>query len=71
MSAGKKEILFMVQYPENVSPSQRFRFELYKNLLETQGFRITPQSFIDEKGYKIIFKPGFFLRKSQAVLKGF
>jgi glycosyltransferase involved in cell wall biosynthesis len=68
---ANKQILFLVQYPENVSPSQRFRFELYKNVLAQNGFTVTTQSFIDDAGYAVIFKEGFFFQKSFAVLKGF
>ncbi len=71
MAADSKEILFLVQYPVNVSPGQRFRFELYENLLQASGFKITTQAFIDEKGYVVIFKKGFFLRKAWSVIKGF
>jgi glycosyltransferase involved in cell wall biosynthesis len=71
MQAKRKEILFIVQYPENVSPAQRFRFELYKNLLQSNGFNVTTQSFIDKFGYQVIFKKRFFIRKLIAVLKGF
>lgn len=70
MPADIKRILFIVQYPENVSPSQRFRFELYKDLLGQNGFTVTTHSFIDDKGYAVIFKKGFFLQKSRAVTKG-
>jgi glycosyltransferase involved in cell wall biosynthesis len=71
MENKKKEILFIAQYPENVSPGQRFRFELYKELLEENGFKITTQSFLDTEGYQIIHKPGAFLPKIWAVLKGY
>lgn len=71
MQAGTKKILFLVQYPENVSPGQRFRFELYESLLQTEGFSVTTQPFIDDKAYPVIFKKGFFFRKFFAVLKGF
>jgi glycosyltransferase involved in cell wall biosynthesis len=71
MKAHRKTILFLVQYPENVSPGQRFRFELYKNLLESNGFKVTTLPFIDKYGYAVIFRSGFFIRKSLAVLKGF
>lgn len=71
MQVDKKEILFIVQYPENVSPAQRFRFELYKGLLENNGFTVTTLPFIDKYGYAVIFKNGFYIRKSFAVLKGF
>ena len=71
IQAHKRQILFIVQYPEHVSPSQRFRFELYKNLLRQNGFEITTQTFIDKKGYEIIFAKGYFFRKAFAVARGF
>lgn len=71
MQAAGKEILFIVQYPEQVSPAQRFRFELYKKLLEENRFKVTTLPFIDKYGYSVIFKSGFFVRKIWAVLKGF
>lgn len=61
----------IVQYPENVSPGQRFRFELYKDLLKQNGFIVTTKSFIDRDDHKIIHKYGFFFAKFFAVLKGF
>lgn len=67
----KKEILFIAQYPENISPGQRFRFELYKDILEENGFAITTRSFLDKEGYDIIHQQGFLISKSIAVLKGF
>jgi glycosyltransferase involved in cell wall biosynthesis len=71
VEAHRKEILFIVQYPENVSPAQRFRFELYTDLLVKNGFKITTLPFINKYGYAVIFKSGFFLKKFFAVLKGF
>lgn len=71
MQVNRKEILFIVQYPEHVSPAQRFRFELYKELLQSNNYTVTTSSFIDENGYAVIFKQGFFIRKSLAVLSGF
>ena len=71
MQAERKEILFIVQYPENVSPGQRFRFELYKDLLYKNGFNVTTHSFIESHDYRHIFKSGFIFKKSIAVLKGF
>lgn len=71
MKKNSKHLLFLVQYPENVSPSQRFRFELYKDVLAQNGFTVTTQPFIDTAGYAIIFKKGYFLQKAWAVTKGF
>lgn len=69
--SAKKRIAFVVQYPKNVSPAQRFRFELYQDLLHTQNFQVSFLPFIDQTGYKIIFRPGFFLQKTWNVFKGF
>ena len=71
MENKKKEILFIAQYPENISPGQRFRFELYKEVLENNGFKITTHSFLDKEGYDIIHQSGFFFPKIWAVLKGY
>lgn len=67
----KKAILFVAQYPENLSPGQRFRFELYKEILEQQGFVIETRPFLDKRGYHIIHKEGFFFPKTWAVFKGY
>lgn len=69
--ATVKKIAFVVQYPENVSPAQRFRVELYKNLLYANNFQVSLLPFIDQHGYKIFFKKGFLLKKIWNVLKGF
>lgn len=66
-----KEILFIVQLPKNVSPGQRFRCELYEDLLHKNGFNTTTKSFLDKEGYKIIYKPGFIFLKIIAIAKGF
>ena len=71
MKNKSTEILMVVQYPENVSPGQRFRFELYKDLLKERGFIVTTKSFFDQKGYQIIYKYGLVFTKSLAIIKGF
>jgi glycosyltransferase involved in cell wall biosynthesis len=68
---SNKEILFIVQLPKNVSPGQRFRFELYENLLKEKGISVTTKSFLTLKEYTILYKSGLFFRKSMAVVKGF
>ncbi|MEJ7587429.1 MAG: glycosyltransferase [Ferruginibacter sp.] len=71
MANKQKEILMIVQYPENVSPGQRFRFELYKNTLARNGFKVTTKTFLDKNGYEVIHQYGFFLKKMAAIIKGF
>ncbi len=70
MKNKSKEILMIVQYPENVSPGQRFRFELYKDILKKHGFTVTTMPFLDQQGYNIIFQYGFIFKKFTATLKG-
>ena len=71
MRNKKKEILFIAQYPNNVSPGQRFRFELYTQLLEENGFKVTSQPFLNMNGYLVIHKKGRFLLKAIAIIKGY
>lgn len=71
MQNGRKEILMIVQYPEGVSPGQRFRVELYKDLLAENGFVVTTRPFLDERGYHIVHRYGFFFKKILATLKGY
>ena len=71
MENKKKEILMIVQYPENVSPCQRFRFELYKDTLFKNGYRVTTRPFLDKNGYDIVHRYGFFFKKTIALAKGF
>jgi glycosyltransferase involved in cell wall biosynthesis len=70
MENKNKKILFIVQYPENISPGQRFRFELYKNELEKNGYKIAIAPFFGNNGYEIIHKQGLYFTKLWAVLKG-
>jgi len=67
---ANKEILFIVQLPKNVSPGQRFRCELYEDLLHKNGFATTTASFLDHKGYSIFYQQGFLFSKIIAVIKG-
>lgn len=71
MGNKRTQVLMIVQYPEKVSPGQRFRFELYKGVLEDNGFTVTTEPFFDKKGYEVIFKYGFFFAKLLATIKGF
>ncbi len=71
MGTKNKEILMIVQYPEKVSPCQRFRFELYKDTLAGNGYNVTTKPFLDRDGYAIIHQYGFLFKKIFALIKGF
>ena len=65
------KILFLAPYPLKSSPSQRFRFEQYFTVLDTNGHTYTFQSFLSPKGWKNIYSKGRQLRKAWAIASGF
>src|SRR4051794_27789700 len=71
MKKKNKELLMIVQYPENVAPSQRFRVEIYKDTLKQNGFTVRTKFFIDQTVYAVIYRNRFSFAKSIALLKGF
>lgn len=66
-----KKILFLTPYPFSSAPSQRFRFEQYLVLLKGQGFEYALESFLDNKIWNILYKPGNTVLKTIGILKGF
>ena len=65
------KILFLVPYPVNESPSQRFRFEQYFGILDKHGYSFEIQSFLNTESWRLFFKPGKPLVKFTALVKGF
>lgn len=65
-----KQILFLLPYPTNRAPSQRFRVEAYFGLLEASGFQIRICEFLDEAGWRILYENGNKVGKILAVLGG-
>jgi len=57
------KILFIVPYPLAKSPSQRFRFEQYFETLTQNGWHYHVQSFVNDKGWAILYQPGKELLK--------
>ncbi|OFX44303.1 MAG: hypothetical protein A2046_15540 [Bacteroidetes bacterium GWA2_30_7] len=68
---SKKRILFLSPYPINKAPSQRLKFEQYFHVFEESGFSITTKSFVNEKFWNIIYKPGFLLQKFYFTFLGY
>jgi glycosyltransferase involved in cell wall biosynthesis len=64
----KSKILFIIPYPLDSAPSQRFRFEQYFNTLE--HFEYETSSFIDKKSWEILYKKGNNFRKVTTVING-
>lgn len=65
------KILFLVPYPTDEAPSQRFRFEQYYSLLVQNGHSYSTQSFLSVWAWKKLYQPGNILPKLWAVLLGF
>jgi glycosyltransferase involved in cell wall biosynthesis len=65
------KILFLIPYPLEQSPSQRFRFEQYFTILHEEGILFKSQSFLDVATWKVFFSPDQFLMKAYVLLLGF
>ncbi len=65
------KILFLFPYPHGTAASQRFRFEQYLSFLEKNGHSYRLQSFIDEKTWRILYKPGHTFQKVSGIVRGF
>lgn len=67
----KPLIHFWVPYPEKTAPSQRFRVELFLPSLQEQGFEYEMLSFLDQKAWDVLYKPGKGLQKAIGTIKGY
>jgi glycosyltransferase involved in cell wall biosynthesis len=65
------KILFIVPYPLKESPSQRFRFEQYFQILGQAGYYYDVQTFLDSQNWQLFFKPGNYFEKTLVLTKGF
>ncbi|WP_051203992.1 glycosyltransferase [Hugenholtzia roseola] len=66
-----KHIVFLVPYPFDIAPGQRFRYEQYLEALRENDFSFEIFSFLDEKTNRILYKKGNTLQKVWGVLKGY
>ncbi|MTI32347.1 glycosyltransferase family 4 protein [Xanthovirga aplysinae] len=65
------KILFLVPYPSEQAPSQRFRYEQYLEVLEASGHSYHIASFLNNKTWSILYKKGYNFLKFTGILKGF
>ncbi len=65
------KILFLLPYPLQEAPSQRFRLEQYFAMLENAGHHIQSQSFLSSKDWKLFFKPGRSVKKFLTLIRGY
>lgn len=68
---NKPVIHFWVPYPEKTAPSQRFRVELFLPALHEEGFSFEVLSFLDQKAWDVLYKPGKGFAKASGTIKGF
>ena len=67
----RTKVLVVCPYPLGVSPSQRFRFEQYLEILRERGMDIDVRSFLDRDTMRIIFKQGHIAKKVLGAISGF
>lgn len=70
MSAPTK-VLFLVPYPLNRAPSQRFRVENLVPLLDKAGIDYTIAPFMDDRTWGVLYKGGSAIQKATGILKGY
>ena len=66
-----KSIIFIVPYPQNEAPSQRFRFEQYIPALKENGYQIHFAPFLDLKTWSALYQEGGFFKKFTGILRSF
>ena len=64
------KVLFLVPYPINSAPSQRFRFEQYLGYMDDQGYTYEIESFLETKTWIVFYQKGHIFPKLRAVLRG-
>lgn len=65
-----KSVLFVFPYPQDESPSQRFRFEQYLSLLPANGIRYRLEPFFTSHDWRAVYTPGHTGKKIALFLNG-
>ena len=71
MTVPTPKILFILPYPLEKAPSQRFRVEQFLPLLDEQNIEYKLATFMDEKTWDILYKGGSVLQKAWGIIKGY
>jgi glycosyltransferase involved in cell wall biosynthesis len=66
-----KKILFVVPFPKNIYPSERFRIALYEPDLAEKGYGFSTTYFWSNYARSILYQRGRFLQKTACLLSGF
>lgn len=64
-------ILFLTPYPRGESPSQRFRFEQFLDLLKDKGHKLQLESFLPARRWRLFYQRGNVLAKIGMIAGGF
>src|SRR5258706_1512975 len=64
------KVLFLFPYPVGKSPSQRFRFEQYLEILKQKGIEFDLSPFWDKKAWSELYHPGRYLQKALGLIRG-
>jgi glycosyltransferase involved in cell wall biosynthesis len=67
----KKKVLFLLPYPLQQAPSQRFRVEAYFGLLEQNNIDFDTDCFLNDEAWQVLYKKGSVVKKAWAVCAGF
>lgn len=65
------KVLILATAPEKINPSQRFRFEHYTNLSESEGIIFTIKPFFSLTTWKILHKENHYIQKIIGLFSGF
>lgn len=65
------KILFLIPYPPGESPSQRFRFEQYLDLLKRRGYTLRLAPFLPPHRWRLFYQRGQTLARVGMILRGF
>lgn len=65
------KVIFLVPYPLNKAPSQRFRVELFLPSLDSAGITYSIHPFITDRTWKILYQEGAFFSKAWGIFYGF
>ncbi len=64
------KILFLVPYPLDEAPSQRFRFEQYFAAMDREGICYEVHPFLDLDTWQVLYKEGNTVKKSLGMIRG-
>jgi glycosyltransferase involved in cell wall biosynthesis len=65
------KVFFIVPYPCDNAPSQRFRFEQYLDFLKANNINYEFYSFWSEKDWKLLYQKGKLFNKAIGLIDGF